>query len=105
LLTWFSLLFLVVAIIGSAAVAFVRGRTLWRTIRLVGGKLTESLEAVERSAASAETRAVALADGSERLEASLARLEKSLAQLAVLRGAVDELRAGMKGARGAVPRK
>ena len=104
-LTWISLLFLAVAIISAGVVAFVRGRRLWRTIGSFGGELTEALAAVEKSAASAEARAGALADGSERLQASLARLELSLAQLAVLRGAADELRADVRRARSVVPRK
>jgi hypothetical protein len=105
LLTWISLLFLVVATLGSGLVLFLRGRALWRTLKEVGGAVADAVAAVERSAAAAEKHAASLADGSARLEAAIARLEASLAQLAVLRAAAGDVRGAATGVRRAVPRK
>jgi type II secretory pathway component PulM len=60
---------------------------------------------VNASAALAETHATAFAAATERLEQAQARLKRSLAELAVLRAAADEVRAGVGRVRGFVPRK
>jgi ABC-type iron transport system FetAB ATPase subunit len=86
-------------------VLFLRARAAWRTFRSFSDATSDALAAVERSAAQAEERATALSGGSEHLQAAIGRLEQSLAQLAVLRGALDEVRATVGGVRGAVPRK
>jgi ABC-type transporter Mla subunit MlaD len=92
-------------VLASATVLFLHARATWRTLRTFSDATSGAMADVERSAAAAEQRATALAGGSEHLQAAIGRLERSLAQLAVLRGALDEVRAAVGGARGAVPRK
>ena len=105
LLTWFSLAFLVVALGGSVTVAVVRGLRVWRAFRAVSGAITSALDGIARTAAEAERHAVALTEGTERLSAAVARLQESLAHLAVLRSAATDVRATLLAFRGVVPRK
>jgi hypothetical protein len=86
-------------------VLFLHARVAWRTLGAFSDATSGALAAVERSAAAAEERAVSLSGGSDHLQAAIGRLQGSLAQLAVLRGALDEVRASVGGARSAVPRK
>src|SRR3954452_7538640 len=86
LLIWISLAFLLLAVVGSASVLFLHARATWRTLRTFSDATSGAMADVERSAAAAEERATALAGGSEHLQAAIGRLERSLAQLAVLRG-------------------
>jgi len=105
LLTWISLAFLVVALAGPAVFAAVRGLRTWRAFRVLSGAATSALEEVARTAAEAERHAVALGEGGERLSAAVARLQESLAALAVLRSAATDARATLFAFRGVVPRK
>jgi hypothetical protein len=92
-------------VVGSAGVLFVHARATWRTLRAFSAATSGAMGAVEQSAAAAEARALSLSGGSEHLQAAIGRLEQSLRQLTVLRGALDDARATFGGARGAVPRK
>src|SRR4051812_19325146 len=105
LLIWISLAFLILAVVGSALVLVARARTTWRTLRTFSDATSGAIASLEQSASAAEARAVSLSGGSQHLQAAISRLERSLAQLTVLRGALDEVRAGVGGVRGAVPRK
>jgi hypothetical protein len=105
LLIWISVLVLVLAIVGSAVVLVLRARRAWRTFRTFADTAAQALTAVEHAAAAAEARAVSLTQDTARLQDAIARLEESLAHLAVLRGAAGDLRATVTGVRGAVPRK
>jgi hypothetical protein len=89
---WLSLAFLVVATVGSGAYAGVRGRRAYRAFRAVSGTMTASLDDVLERSAKAEEHAATASRSSERLDRALARLHESLAQLAVLRAALDEAR-------------
>src|SRR5579872_1549670 len=87
---WVSLAFLVVAVLGSAALAATRGWRLWRAFRATSKGVTDAVSAVTAAAGSAEQHAVALAGGSERLTAAIDHLRASLAELAVIRSAAAE---------------
>ncbi len=102
---WGALGFLIVSLIGSAAVTAVRGLRAWRTFRSVSRRTTDALETVAATGAAVERRAGALAAGSDRLTAAVARLQRSLAELAALRAAAAEAQALVGGVRGVVPRK
>lgn len=103
--TWIPLLFLVVALAASGLVLARRGLRTWRAFRAFSTAAEEALDAVNSSAANAEQHAAAFAGASERLERAQARLSASLAELAVLRAAADEVRATVGGVRRFVPRK
>jgi hypothetical protein len=102
---WFPAGFLVLALAGSLTVLFVRGRTAWRAFSSFSSAAELALDEINASAASAEQHAAAFAAASERLEHARARLSQSLAELAVLRAAADEVRARIKRTRGLVPHK
>jgi hypothetical protein len=105
LLTWFSLLFLVVAVAGSIAVAALRGLRTWRTFRRFSRTTSSAIGEVLQTAAEAERHAAAFSEGTAKLSAALAHLEESRADLAVLEAAAAEARSSLFAFRGAVPRK
>jgi hypothetical protein len=105
LLTWISLLFLVVAVVGSIAVAAARGLRAWRTFRRFSRTTSGAIGAVLETAAEAERHAVAFTEGTEKLSAALAHLEQSRAELAVIQAAAAEARSSLGVLRAVLPRK
>jgi hypothetical protein len=105
LLTWVSLLFLAVAIVGSIAFAFSRGLRAWRTFRRFSTTASSAIADVLETAAEAERHVVAFSEGTEKLSAALARLEGSRAELALIQAAAAEAQSSLVAFRGAVPRK
>jgi hypothetical protein len=105
LLTWISLLFLVVAVVGSIAYAASRALQAWRTFRRFSKKTSTAIGGVLETAAEAERHAVAFTEGTQKLTAALAQLERSRAELAVIQAAANEARSSLSVLRGAVPRK
>jgi uncharacterized tellurite resistance protein B-like protein len=105
LLTWVSLLFLVVAAGGSIAYAATRALRAWRIFKRFSRTTSSAIAGVLETAADAERHAVAFTEGTEKLSAALARLEESRAQLAVIQAAANETRSSLGSLRGAVPRK
>jgi hypothetical protein len=105
LLTWISLLFLVVAVLGSIAYAATRALRAWRTVRRFSGSTSSALAGVLETAAEAERHAVAFTESTERLTTALARLDASRAEHAVIQAAAAEARSSLTSLRGAVPRK
>jgi hypothetical protein len=105
LLTWISLLFLVVAVVGSIAYAASRGLRAWSIFRRVSRTTSAAIGSVLETAAEAERHAVAFTEGTEKLSAALARLEQSRARLAVIQAAATKAGSSFTALRGAVPRK
>jgi flagellar hook-basal body complex protein FliE len=105
LLTWISLLFLVVAVVGSIGVAASRGLRAWRTFKRFSKTTSSAIGDVLETTAEAERHAAAFTEGTEKLSAALTRLEESRAQLAVIQAAAAEARSSLTSLRGAVPRK
>jgi hypothetical protein len=77
----------------------------WRAFRSFGRAATAALDEVARAGAATEARATAMAARTERLTQAVERLRHSLERLAILRAATGDLRRGVRGVRGAVPRK
>jgi hypothetical protein len=102
---WLSLVFLLVAAVASVSLAAFRGLRLWRSFRSFSDLAETALDDVMRNAAVAEERANSLTKNQERLTRAVAHLQASLAQLAVLRAAANETRAGFDRLRGIVPSK
>ena len=102
---WFPIAFFLLALAVSLVVVTQRGLRTWRLLRTFSASAEQALDAVNASAAQAETHAAALTAATQRLERAQARLSASLAELAVLRAAADEVRAGVGRVRGLVPRK
>src|SRR5260221_14576039 len=105
LLTWISLLFLVLALVGSIAVAAVGGLRAWRTFRRFSRTASAAIAGVLETAAEAERHAVAFSEGTAKLSAAPAHLEQARAELAVIQAAATEARSTLFSFRGAVPRK
>jgi hypothetical protein len=105
LLTWISLLLLVLAVVGSIAVAALRALRTWRMVKHFSRTTSAAIDGVLETAAEAERHAVALTQGTEKLSAAVARLEQSRARLAVIQGAATQARSSLRAFRGAVPRK
>ena len=105
LLTWISLLFLVVAVVGSIAFAAARGLYAWRAFRRFSRTTSAAIGGVLETAAEAERHAVAFTEGTEKLSAAVVRLEQSRAELAVIQAAATQARSSLSSLRGAVPRK
>jgi hypothetical protein len=104
LLTWISVVFLILAAAGSIAVAGSRGLRAWRTFRRFSSTTSSAIGDVLAAAAEAERRADAVTDATEKLSAALAQLNKSRAELAVIEAAAAEAKS-LLAFRGAVPRK
>ena len=102
---WLSFTFCVVAIVASTAYCAARGWRTWRTFGATSGLLTDALDAVNAASEQAERKALSLSAGTERLAAAIESLQRSLAELAVLRRAATEPRSLLATIRGLVPRK
>ena len=102
---WIALVFLVVALVASAAVAVVRGLRLWRALRSFSAQAETALDTVMRETAEAEERSAGLTANQERLTKAIDHLKTSLAQLAVLRAAAAEANATFSRIRSVVPSK
>ena len=100
-----ALAFLLVALLGSLAVAASRAWRLWKTFGRVSGRTGDALGALANKGAATEQRALGLSGNSERLAEATARLRRTLAEFAVIRTAAAEPRALFANLRGAVPRK
>ena len=105
MLTWIALAFLLVALVASVTVAFLRGRRLWRHISSFSGEAETALDKVMSAAAITEERSAAFTANQERLTKANARLQISLAELAILRAAADEARAKFDRLREILPTK
>jgi hypothetical protein len=105
LVVWIVLAVSLAFCVAAVAVAATRGLQAWRTFSAVTGALTAALEDFARRAEATGTHAAAAAEGTARLTASILRLQRSLATLAVLESAFGETRALIAGVRGVVPRK
>ncbi|HEX3805450.1 MAG TPA: hypothetical protein VHV52_01605 [Gaiellaceae bacterium] len=102
---WLPAAFLVIAVLGSAAYAAVRGWRLWRTFRATARRAGDAIERVTTTAAKAEEHALSLTGNVERLTRAADHLQESLAELAVIRAAAAEARAPIDAVRGIVPTK
>ena len=92
--------------LGSIAYAATRALRTWRTFRRFSKTTSAAIADVLETAAEAEQHAVALTEGTEKLNAALAHLEQSLAELAVIKAAAAEARSSLIcRSAGAVPRK
>ena len=105
LLTWISLLFLVLALVGSIAFAASRTLRAWRTFKRFSKTTSAAIGGVLETAAEAERHAVAFTEGTAKLSAALAHLHESRAQLAVIQAVATQARSTLFAFRGAVPRK
>lgn len=90
-LLWIALLVLLVASTAGAVYVFLRARVLWRSLKSFGPVVDVTVdrlnESLDRLSATTET----YESGQTKLEASLERLRRSRARLAVLRAAIQDV--------------
>jgi len=77
----------------------------WRSFRSFGRATSAALADVARAGAETEAKAKTIPERTERLTQAVERLQHSLERLAILRAAADDFGRGVRGIRGAVPRK
>jgi hypothetical protein len=94
-LFWFSLAFLLAAVVAGIIVAVVRGLRVWRDAKRLGGNVGQELEAVSLATEQIELHLERAAEGSERLTVALEALARSRARLDVQRAALREARASV----------
>ena len=102
---WGALIVVVVA--GTAALALfaVRARQAWRAARDTPQKVLRRLDEFSRKAEAVAEKIAAAGDATVELEGSNERLRISLAQLAVLRAALDEATGTVRRVAAYLPRK
>jgi hypothetical protein len=92
------------AVLGALALLGLRGLQAWREFRRVRRGLLAQLDSLAAAGDRVAEKAAALGE-TEELQASVAQLQQSLAQLALLREAVDEVRSPIRLATALAPRK
>ena len=102
---WIAVAFCLVAVLGSLGYAAFHGLRLWRAARAASRRAADAIGAVTATAARVEERALGLTEKSEGLTAATARLQGSLAELAVVRRAAAEPRELLASLRATAPRK
>ena len=105
MLIWLCAAFLVVAVVGGAVYAGLRGWRLYKAFRDLSSRTADAVARGADAAATAERRALSLTESTERLNRAIARLQESLAELAVLRAATDDARSWISAVRALVPTK
>ena len=101
-LTWLAVVFFLVAVAASAALAVRRGIALFRAVGAGAGALGVGIARVLDAADETARAADALPARTEELAAELERLAESRRQLALLAGALSDVRRSTTGARTAV---
>ena len=102
MLFWFSLAVFILAPLAGIAFAIGRGVSFWRDLRAFGGALGHALD--ELDARVSKLGATTEPDY-ERLHESVARLQRSRAQLSLLLSALTRVRAQAGGLLAVYPRK
>jgi hypothetical protein len=93
LAVWIGLALALGAVLLGGWLALTHGLRAWRGSRRLMRQMTEGLDHVSRSVALTERKAAATAEKSAKLTAALERLQRSQAELAVLRAAAAEVSA------------
>jgi hypothetical protein len=102
---WAALI--LVALAGTTALTLLvlRSRAVWRAFKDTNGAILRRLDDFTATAEEVADKVAAVDDGTAELQASLERLRISLARLAVLRAAIDEVDHMFGGVAAALPRK
>jgi HAMP domain-containing protein len=92
------------ATLGALALLAVRVLQAWRDVKRVRRHLLAAIDSVAAAGEAVADKAAAAGE-TEELEASVGRLRRSLAQLALLREAIDEVRGPVSLVTAFAPRK
>ena len=104
-LYWLALAVSVVVVIASALYTTLKGVESFRAFKALGGRVSSELERIELATGQIERHLVLAAESGARLDAELAELRRSRAQLNVLTSAIDDVRASWGRLTAVYPRK
>jgi hypothetical protein len=102
---WAALIVVAVAGIASLTLLVQRSLQAWRAFRDVGGEVIRGLDGFTTKAEAVADKIAAADNGTVEVQESLERLRVSLARLAVLREALDEVDHLFGGVAAAYPHK
>ena len=102
---WAALILVAVAGIAALVVFVRRSLKAWRAFKDVGGEILHRLDDFTARAEEVADKIAAADTGTAEVQESLGRLRVSLARLAVLRAAIDDVDRMVGGVAAAVPRK
>ena len=88
---WAALIIVVVTGISALTLLVRRSLTAWRAFKDIGGQILRRLDEFTAKAEEVADKIAAADSGTAEAQESLARLRVSLARLAVLRDAIDEV--------------
>ena len=105
LAVWIALAVYLAVVAYGLLRAVTRGLNTMRAMRRLNRGLAERLVTLNAATAAAERKAAAASEGTAQLTSALERLQRSLAELQVLRGAAAEAAAVPASVRNLIPRK
>jgi hypothetical protein len=105
MLVWLALAVALVATVGAATFAVLRGLEAFRAVKRLGRSVSEGIARIEASTARIEEHLTRASESGSRLDASLGRLRRSRAELNVLTSAIDDVRDSAGRVTAVYPRK
>jgi len=102
---WLALIIALVLTVASAIYLTLQGLEAFRAFKRLGRRLGGELDKITTASGEIERHLALAAESGTQLEASLARLRSSRAQLNVLTSALADVRAAVGRVTGLVPRK
>ena len=102
---WLAVIIALVLTVASAIFLTLRGLEAFRAFKQLGRRVGGELDRISEATGEIERHLALAAEGGTRLDASLARLRSSRAQLNVLTAAIADVRAAVGRVTGVVPRK
>ena len=104
-LFWLALAVAIVPIVASSIYLTREGLEAFRGAKRLSGAVTDEVERIERTSGEIERHLTLAAESGARLDAQLAQLRRSRAQLNVLTSAIDEVRDSIGRVTAVYPRK
>jgi|SRR5688500_13407679 hypothetical protein len=104
-MVWLALIIAFVLTVASAVFLTLRGLEAFRAFKRLSGVAGAELARIEAASGEMERHLALAAESGTQLEASLARLRSSRAQLNVLMAAIADVQAAVGRVTGVVPRK
>jgi predicted nuclease with TOPRIM domain len=102
---WAALILVTVAVIAAFTLLVLRSLKAWRAVRDTGGEILRGLDDFTAKAEEVAEKIATADNDTAEVQESLGRLRVSLARLAVLRAAIDDVDRTFGGVAAAVPRK